>query len=45
MDVKGFDDTIRWYDENADEYAKNLSTVAPIDSIEKFLNSKPTRQK
>jgi len=38
-----FKDTITWYDDNAKEYAKNLYTVTPIESIEKFLNFLPDK--
>ncbi len=37
MDIHGFDDTIAWYNSNAEEYAKNLYTVVPLESINKFL--------
>jgi ubiquinone/menaquinone biosynthesis C-methylase UbiE len=41
MDVHGFKDTIAWYDSNAEEYAKNLYTVVPLESIEEFLKHLP----
>ena len=37
MDVKGFDDTIRWYDDNAEEYAESANQVQPVQIIEDFL--------
>lgn len=41
MNVKGFDDTIRWYDENSESYSRAQATKTPIDSIEKFLTYLP----
>lgn len=41
MAIKGFKDTIDWYDSNAEEYAKNLYAVTPLASMEKFLRYLP----
>jgi ubiquinone/menaquinone biosynthesis C-methylase UbiE len=41
MKVKGLADTIDWYDNNADKYAEELHKVAPIESIDSFINYLP----
>lgn len=37
MRVKGFKDTINWYDENAEKYAKSTRDLASIEFIERFV--------
>jgi ubiquinone/menaquinone biosynthesis C-methylase UbiE len=36
MKVKGFKDTIAWYDKNASSYAKAIGDLAPLNYINKF---------
>lgn len=41
MKIKGFKDTIRWYDKNAAQYAKTALEHAAYDQILEFLNLIP----
>lgn len=41
MKIEGMKDTINWYDKNADNYAKSLYEVAPMDAIEAFIKHLP----
>jgi len=41
MEINGFKDTIRWYDDNADAYAENAKKVSFEQSIEAFLSRLP----
>lgn len=34
--VKGFEDTINWYDANAEHYAKNIETVSNPELLDEF---------
>ena len=43
MDISGFDDTIDWYDANADAYASATAAAIPIKAIEKFLTYLPAK--
>ena len=45
MEVRGFEDTIRWYDENAEAYADAVYKVIPVELIEQFLASLPAKPK
>jgi ubiquinone/menaquinone biosynthesis C-methylase UbiE len=42
MNVKGFQDTIDWYDQNAEEYANLTYQVTPDALLEKFISLLPT---
>jgi ubiquinone/menaquinone biosynthesis C-methylase UbiE len=42
MKIKGFKDTINWYDNNSEEYANALYTIVPIESINLFLSYLPS---
>lgn len=41
MKVSGFDDTIAWYDQNAEEYAQVNARVADLDQIEELSSLLP----
>ncbi|OGG62985.1 hypothetical protein A2952_02845 [Candidatus Kaiserbacteria bacterium RIFCSPLOWO2_01_FULL_59_34] len=41
MKIKGFDDTIAWYDNDAEQYAAALQEAVPVAAIEKFLEALP----
>ncbi|MDD5068250.1 MAG: class I SAM-dependent methyltransferase [Candidatus Pacebacteria bacterium] len=41
MKVEGFKDTIDWYDNNSEQYAKGLYEVSPTASIQAFLEHIP----
>lgn len=41
MEIKGFRDTIDWYDKNAQNYRASSEKVAPLHLIEKFLSFLP----
>jgi len=43
MTIKGFDDTIDWYNKNSKEYADALNTAVPTPAIEKFLKYLPEK--
>jgi ubiquinone/menaquinone biosynthesis C-methylase UbiE len=43
MKVKGFKDTIDWYDKNAEEYAKLTYQVTPDALLEQFISFLPTK--
>lgn len=38
MQVKGFKDTIEWYNQNADQYARTTFQTASPDEIDRFAN-------
>lgn len=38
MKIQGFKDTIDWYNQNAEKYAKATATTASLDQIEAFTN-------
>ncbi|MBV9159372.1 MAG: class I SAM-dependent methyltransferase [Candidatus Kaiserbacteria bacterium] len=41
MDVRGFADTIAWYDAHAEEYADSVTNTVPTELIELFLAKLP----
>ncbi len=41
IEIKGLDDTVEWYDQNAEEYAKNQGKHIPLEAIEWFLKALP----
>ncbi len=41
MEIKGFKDTIGWYDKNAEKYAESAEKVAPVHLVEKILSLLP----
>lgn len=41
MDITGLDDTIEWYNQNAEEYAKNQGKHVPVEAIEWFRKALP----
>lgn len=41
MEIKGFKDTIRWYDQNAENYADSSYKVTPTSLINRFLQLLP----
>lgn len=41
MKVKGFKDTIAWYNQNAEQYAKANANIADLDQIDEFSNLLP----
>ncbi|MGH7204428.1 MAG: class I SAM-dependent methyltransferase [Candidatus Levyibacteriota bacterium] len=43
MNVKGFDDTIKWYDDNAKEYGELTYTESPERLIQKFISMLPRK--
>lgn len=43
MGFKGFKETINWYDENAEEYAKFSYAIAQSDVIDKFITMLPKK--
>jgi ubiquinone/menaquinone biosynthesis C-methylase UbiE len=45
MEIKGFKDTIDWYDNNSEEYARSLYSVTPSESISLFLSHLPNSPK
>jgi ubiquinone/menaquinone biosynthesis C-methylase UbiE len=45
MKIKGFSDTIKWYDKNARKYAKAIESLSSQDYIEKFANLLPKGSK
>ncbi len=42
MRIKGFKDTIEWYDQNAEEYSRKVYETVPLDSIKKFISYLPS---
>ena len=45
MKIRGFRDTIDWYDKNAEQYNAALNAVIPTDSINWFISYLPTSPK
>lgn len=45
MKIKGFDDTIKWYDQNAKHYADVTSKLISDDLIKRFLQLLPSNLK
>jgi ubiquinone/menaquinone biosynthesis C-methylase UbiE len=45
MKIKGFKDTIEWYDKNSEKYANSAEKVRPIKFIEQFLSMLPKAPK
>lgn len=45
MKIKGFADTIKWYDQNAKQYADLSYKVTPKDLIKKFIELLPQNPK
>ncbi len=41
MEIKGLDDTVEWYDQNAEEYAENQGKHMPLEAIDWFLKALP----
>lgn len=41
MKVKGFQDTIDWYNQNASKYARSLENIPNIDQIDDFVKQIP----
>ena len=41
MKIKNFKDTIRWYDEHAEEYTAFSYAIAQIDVIDSFIAMLP----
>jgi ubiquinone/menaquinone biosynthesis C-methylase UbiE len=41
MEIKGFNDTIDWYDNNAETYSEGLAKAIPIDDVKAFLRYLP----
>lgn len=41
MKIKGFQDTIEWYNQNAKQYAKATMQTASLDEIDQFTNLLP----
>ncbi len=41
MQIKGFKDTIAWYEANAEEYTRQQKTCPPIDQINRFYHLLP----
>lgn len=41
MDIRGFEDTIEWYNQNAQKYAQVNAGVADLDQIEEFASLLP----
>lgn len=41
MEIKGFKDTIDWYDKNAGKYADAAEKALPVEIIEKFFSLLP----
>jgi ubiquinone/menaquinone biosynthesis C-methylase UbiE len=38
MEIRGFTDTIKWYDNNAAKYAQNTQEAIPMDEVDIFIN-------
>jgi ubiquinone/menaquinone biosynthesis C-methylase UbiE len=45
MDIKGFEDTIGWYDKNAEKYANSTEQHASPEQIKEFVDSLPSNAK
>lgn len=45
MKVKGFRDTIDWYNQNASQYAKSVQDLAALNQIDDFINLLPNNNK
>lgn len=43
MKIKGFDDTIAWYNQNAKQYARANAAIADLDQIEEFSRLIPSK--
>ena len=43
MKIKGFKDTIDWYDKNAENYANAVKNNASIDSLQEFVSLLPKK--
>ena len=41
MKVHGFDDTIKWYDDNSEKYSEDLYKSIPLDSVDEFMKYIP----
>jgi ubiquinone/menaquinone biosynthesis C-methylase UbiE len=45
MKIKGFKDTIDWYDANAKEYADAIDSFPPTDLLDQFIHILPNKPK
>jgi len=45
MKIKGFQDTINWYNKNARKYAQSLENIPNIDQIDDFIKQIPKGSK
>lgn len=45
MRIKGFRETIRWYEQNAKKYTQAISSLYSFDQIDSFINLLPKKAK
>lgn len=45
MRIKSFKDTIKWYDQNAEQYSQSTKTTYSLEAIDKFVNLLPKEAK
>lgn len=45
MEIKGFKDTIDWYDQNAEKYADSADKAPPAEALKKFASKLPAAAK